>query len=106
MDDKLKGMSIEESEAMSNFAGYLHDAMQNLTEEEKKLLAILREEWLAYDKLKFLSPRELFVLGFLRGRELTLQQLGVYDDDDDDDMDLGEPPEIIKHYLEHMKEKK
>lgn len=82
MEDKTKGMSIEELEEMSNFAGYLYDQLN----------------------VRGLDRRDLFILGFIQGREFTLEQLGIFDEDIDTEI-TGEPPEIIKKYLEFDKNK-
>lgn len=84
MEEKeSKGMSIEEIEEMSNFAGYLYDQLN----------------------VRGLSPRDLFILGFIQGREFTLEQLGIFDEDTVDEEITGEPPEIIKKYLDFDKNK-
>lgn len=80
--DKEQGMSIEEIEDMSNFAGELFDQLN----------------------LKGISIRDAFILGFLRGREFTLEQLGIFEDDDDDNE--TEPPAIIKQYIDYDNRKK
>lgn len=74
-DEKKTGMSDAELEDMSRFAGWLFDQL----------------------KSKDFSTRDAFILGFIRGREFTLEQLGVYDDDED--LILDEPPELVKQYM-------
>lgn len=86
-DNKEYGMSLEEIEDMAGFASKLFDELD----------------------LGRLTPRDIFILGFLKGRDFTLHQLGAYDDDDDDDIediDDIEVPEIIQKYLDYDKSKK
>lgn len=77
-------MSDEELDEMANFASHLYDKF-NLNRMKN-------------------SPRELYILGFIKGRSFTLHQLGVFEPEEemDDDVEL---PEILKQYLEFEAQK-
>jgi hypothetical protein len=55
---------------------------QQEMEEVSKVAMKLFDGW--KDRPNELTPRQLFIIAFLKGREYTLEQIGAFDLDDDD----------------------
>ena len=60
--------------------------MIHLTEREKRHLREIASKMFDEGKVSSdITPKQAYILGFVQGREYTLDQLGVFDDEETED---------------------